>query len=57
MSQLVSTSTLYNYTKHQTNSPTGEDVPFFIASEYYKPINAANPNHISKIAEKTEDGG
>ncbi|KAF7354338.1 hypothetical protein MVEN_01122300 [Mycena venus] len=39
------------------NITTGEQVPFFIAAEYYKSSMAANPNHITKIGELIEGEG
>ncbi|KAF7348978.1 hypothetical protein MVEN_01418700 [Mycena venus] len=39
------------------NITTGEQVPFFIAAEYYKTSMAANPNHITKVGELIEGEG
>ncbi|KAJ7766226.1 hypothetical protein B0H16DRAFT_1454112 [Mycena metata] len=33
------------------NITTGEQVPFFIAAEYYKSTTTANPNHITKVGQ------
>ncbi|KAJ6582526.1 hypothetical protein DFH09DRAFT_1360408 [Mycena vulgaris] len=33
------------------NITTGEQVPFFIAAEYYESSTKANPNHITKVGE------
>ncbi|KAJ7506041.1 hypothetical protein B0H11DRAFT_2219966 [Mycena galericulata] len=39
------------------NITTGEQVPFFIAAEYYKSSTVANPNHITKVGELVEGEG
>ncbi|KAJ7878046.1 hypothetical protein B0H13DRAFT_2346835 [Mycena leptocephala] len=39
------------------NITTGEQVPFFIAAEYYKSSTKANPNHITKVGELVEGEG
>ncbi|KAJ7855655.1 hypothetical protein B0H13DRAFT_1902988 [Mycena leptocephala] len=38
------------------NITTGEQVPFFIAAEYYKSSTKANPGHITKVGELVEGG-
>lgn len=35
---------------------TGEQVPFFIAAEYYKSSTSANPSHITKVGELVDGG-
>ncbi|KIK58095.1 hypothetical protein GYMLUDRAFT_45654 [Collybiopsis luxurians FD-317 M1] len=39
------------------NITTGNQVPFFIAAEYYKNSTKANPNHITKVGELIEGEG
>ncbi|KAJ7855347.1 hypothetical protein B0H13DRAFT_2357967 [Mycena leptocephala] len=39
------------------NITTGEQVPFFIAAEYYKSSTKANPSHITKVGELVEGEG
>ncbi|KAJ7779478.1 hypothetical protein DFH07DRAFT_950539 [Mycena maculata] len=39
------------------NITTGEQVPFFIAAEYYKTSTQANPNHITKVGKLVDGEG
>ncbi|KAF7358338.1 hypothetical protein MVEN_00883400 [Mycena venus] len=54
--QNLSQRTADYYALTADNITTGEQVPFFIAAEYYKSSTKANPNHITKIGELVEGG-
>ncbi|KAG9688403.1 hypothetical protein KCU90_g21804, partial [Aureobasidium melanogenum] len=55
-SQNLSQRTAQYFALVADNISTGEQVPFFIAAEFYKTSTAANPNHITKVGQLVDGG-
>ncbi|KAG9605512.1 hypothetical protein KCU97_g485, partial [Aureobasidium melanogenum] len=56
-SQNLSQRTAQYFALVADNISTGEQVPFFIAAEFYKTSTAANPNHITKVGQLVDGEG
>ncbi|GAB7354330.1 hypothetical protein MBLNU459_g4842t1 [Dothideomycetes sp. NU459] len=55
-SQNLAQRTAQYYALVADNATTGEQVPFFIAAEYYKTSTINNPNHITKVGQLVDGG-
>ncbi|GAB7354329.1 hypothetical protein MBLNU459_g4842t2 [Dothideomycetes sp. NU459] len=56
-SQNLAQRTAQYYALVADNATTGEQVPFFIAAEYYKTSTINNPNHITKVGQLVDGEG